>query len=370
MKIVIFGLAITSSWGNGHATTYRALARALHTRGHNIDFFERDLEWYRDNRDLPNPDFCRLHIYDEWRQVLPEARQELRDADLAIVGSYAPDALAATHEVFDSPAAVKAFYDIDTPITVAALRERGSTDYLTRELVPGFDLYLSFTGGPMLRELEDVFGARRAAPMYCSFDPQQYHPRPTSRRYRSDMSYMGTYAPDRQPKIDELLNQSATRLPELSFLLAGPQYPKGIRWPKNVRRIMHLNPRWHPLFYSSSRLTLNVTRRDMVQAGYSPSVRLFEAAACGATIVSDNWPGLDSFLVPGREVLLPACSEDVMRYLRDIDESELRRIGTAAHDRMMSEHTNAHRAQQLESLVEDVKSRATAAVSVQSSVAV
>jgi spore maturation protein CgeB len=220
----------------------------------------------------------------------------------------------------------------------------------------------------MLRELETVFGARRAAPMYCSFDPQEYRPRPVGRRYRCDMSYMGTYAPDRQPKIDELLNGPARQLPDSSFLVAGPQYPKALRWPANVRRIMHLNPRWHPHLYSSSRLTLNVTRRDMVQAGYSPSVRLFEAAACGAAIASDNWPGLDTFLVPGREVLLPASGSDVVRYLRDIDDAELRRIGRAAHERMMAEHTADHRAQQLESLIESVA--VPAAVSVQASVAV
>ena len=356
MKIVIFGLAITSSWGNGHATTYRALVRALNNRGHRIDFFERDLEWYRKNRDLPAPDFCRVHLYDDWQQVLLEARRELRDADLAIVGSYAPDALAATSEVFESPAAVKAFYDIDTPITVATLREQRATEYLRLESIRGFDLYLSFTGGPMLRELEMVYGARHAAPLYCSFDPEQYHPRPPGQRYRSDMSYMGTYAPDRQPKIAELFCAPARELPELSFLLAGPQYPKSLRWPANVRRITHLNPRWHPAFYSSSRLTLNVTRRDMVQAGYSPSVRLFEAAACGAAIASDNWPGLDTFLVPGREILLPAGSDDVVRYLRDFDERELRRIGLAAHERMMAAHTSDHRAQQLESLVRIVTS--------------
>jgi spore maturation protein CgeB len=370
MKIVIFGLAITSSWGNGHATTYRALVRALQARGHQIDFFERDLEWYRNNRDLAKPEFCRVHIYEDWAQVVREARRELRDADLAIVGSYAPDALAATREVFDSAAAVKAFYDIDTPITVAALRECGATEYINRALIPGFDLYLSFTGGPMLRELERMFGARRAAPMYCSFDPQQYHPRPPSRRYRSDMSYMGTYAPDRQPKIDELLSETARRLPEFSFLVAGPQYPKGMRWPGSVRRIVHLNPRWHPLFYSSSRLTLNVTRRDMVQAGYSPSVRLFEAAACGVAIASDNWPGLDSFLDPGREVLLPASADDVVRYLRDIDAAELRRIGLAARERMMAEHTSERRAQQLEQLVESACGCVASPDSVQVSAAI
>jgi len=364
MKIVIFGLAITSSWGNGHATTYRALVRALNRRGHSVDFFERDLEWYRNNRDLPAPEFCRVHLYDEWQQALPAARRELQDADLAIVGSYAPDALQATREVLDSPAAAKAFYDIDTPITVATLREHGATEYLRRESIPEFDLYLSFTGGPMLRELETSFGARQAAPLYCSFDPEQYHPRPRGQRYRSDMSYMGTYAPDRQPKIEELFCAPAGKLPELSFLLAGPQYPKSLRWPGNVRRIMHLNPRWHPAFYSSSRLTLNVTRRDMVQAGYSPSVRLFEAAACGAAIASDNWPGLDTFLTPGREVLLPASSDDVVRFLRDVDDSELQRIGMAAHERMMAEHTSDHRAQQLESLVRNVTSRTKACSSV------
>jgi spore maturation protein CgeB len=204
--------------------------------------------------------------------------------------------------------------------------------------------------------------------MYCSFDPEQYHPRPAGHRYRCDMSYMGTYAPDRQPKIDELLNEPARQLPEFSFLVAGPQYPNGLQWPANVRRIKHLNPRWHPHLYSSSRLTLNVTRRDMVQAGYSPSVRLFEAAACGATIVSDNWPGLDTFLVPGREVLLPACGRDVVRYLCDIDDAELRRIGRAAHDRMMAEHTADARAQQLEGLVESVA--AGAAIPVQATVGV
>lgn len=357
MKIVIFGLAITSSWGNGHATTYRALVRALNKRGHRVDFFERDLAWYRKNRDLPAPEFCRVHLYDDWRQVLPEARRELRDADLAIVGSYAPDALDATRELFDSPGPVKAFYDIDTPITVAALREQVATEYLKRESIPDFDLYLSFTGGPMLRELETVYGARLAAPLYCSFDPDQYHPRTPGQRYRSDMSYMGTYAPDRQPKIAELFCAPARQLPNVSFLLAGPQYPASLQWPENVRRITHLNPRWHPAFYSSSRLTLNVTRRDMVQAGYSPSVRLFEAAACGAAIASDNWPGLDTFLEPGREVLLPGSGDDVVRYLRDFNDSELRRIGMAAHERMMAAHTSDHRAQQLESLAQTVAAR-------------
>jgi spore maturation protein CgeB len=353
MNIVVFGLSLTSSWGNGHATTYRALCRALHPRGHRIVFFERDTYWYRDNRDLPEPDFCELHIYESWPAMAATARAELRHADLAIVGSFFPDP-AAIDEVFAAPEAVKAFYDIDTPITVAALRRDERTDYLRRDQVPGFDLYLSFTGGPMLREIERDFGAQLAAPLYCSFDPAEYRPRPRSKRYASDLSYMGTYAPDRQPKIDELLCEPARRLPEMSFLVAGPQYPKSVRWPKNVRRINHLNPRWHPTFYSSSRLTLNVTRRDMVQAGYSPSVRLFEAAACGAAIMSDNWPGLATFFTPGSEILLAATSDDAVRCVRDIDDAELRRIGEAARARVLAEHTSEHRARQLEELTQRV----------------
>jgi spore maturation protein CgeB len=357
MKIVIFGLSITSTWGNGHGNTYRALASALHERGHRIVFFERDLEWYRDNRDLPSPPYCDLRLYDDWDVIAVKARQELRDCEFAVVGSYFPDGHAALELVLESNAEVKTFYDIDTPITMAALREQGATDYLRAEHIPDLDLYLSFTGGPVLQEICSKFGARLAAPLYCSFDPAKYHPRKPGRRFACDLSYMGTYAPDRQPKIDELLCEPARRLPEAMFIVAGSQYPRAIQWPGNVKRITHLNSRWHPLLYSSSRLTLNVTRRDMVLAGYSPSVRLFEAAACGATIVSDNWAGLDSFFVPGSEILLPASANDVVRLLRDTDEAELRLIGQRAAEHVLAEHTNNHRAQELESLLARARTR-------------
>jgi len=351
MKIVIFGLSITSSWGNGHATTFRALCRALHARGHRIVFFEHDTEWYSSNRDLPDPEFCRVRIFDNWHDVLPSVRQELGDADVAIVGSYFPDGLAAIQEVFDSPAPVRAFYDIDTPITIAQLRERGETPYVKSEQIPGFDLYFSFTGGPMLHEIEARFGALRAVPLYCSFDPEQYHPFPPIKRFACDLSYMGTYAPDRQPKIDKFLCEPARQLTNRKFIVAGPQYPRSVKWPQNVRRIVHLNPRWHARFYSSSRLTLNVTRRDMVVAGYSPSVRLFEAAASGAAIVSDNWAGLDEFFVPGEEILLPLSQNDVIRYITDTSQEEILRIGNQAQERVLSEHSSQRRALEFESAV-------------------
>ncbi len=366
MKIVIFGLSITSSWGNGHATTFRALCSALYARGHDIVFFEHDLEWYASNRDLPHPSFCRVRVYNQWREAAAEVRRELSAADVAVIGSYFPDGIVAADTVLDSAVPVKAFYDIDTPITVAALRERGSTVYLRAEQIPGFDLYFSFTGGPMLRELEQRFRAACAVPLYCSFDPEQYHPYPPHKRYAADFSYMGTYAPDRQPKIDEWFCEVARRLPQQKFLLAGPQYPKSLRWPANLRRIIHLNPRWHARFYSASRLTLNVTRRDMVLAGYSPSVRLFEAAACGIPIVSDNWPGLDNFFEPQREILLPASAGDVIRYLTGYSDSDLRRIGEQARARVVAEHTSAKRAGQFEDAVERVASIGCSAGTAQS----
>jgi spore maturation protein CgeB len=357
LRIVIFGLSISSSWGNGHATTFRALARALHARGHRVAFFEKDVEWYASNRDLPEPGFCELKLYTSWQDALPAVRRELASADVAMVGSYFPDGIAAVTEMLDSTAAVRTFYDIDTPITVAALREQGASDYLRADQIAALDVYFSFTGGPMLEELQRRFGVRRAVPLYCSVDPERYRSYPPSGRFACAMSYMGTYAPDRQPKLEEYLFEAAHALPEMRFTVAGPQYPKGLPWPRNVRQIVHLNPRWHPHLYSSSRLTLNITRRDMVMAGYSPSVRLFEAAACGAAIASDNWPGLDSFFVPGREILLPASAAEMVRYLRDVDERELRAIGLAAQARVLAAHTSQQRAVEFEREVEAARGR-------------
>lgn len=360
MKIVIFGLSITSAWGNGHATTFRALLEALRRRGHDIIFYEKDLEWYASNRDLPDPPFCKVRLFKEWLAIAAEARKELNEADVGLVGSYFPNGLAAIDELFDSRAAVKAFYDVDTPVTVSGLRQHGRTDYLKAEQVPGFDVYFSFTGGPMLREIEERFAAKCATPLYCSFDPRQYRRFKANNRFACDLSYMGTYAADRQAKLEEFLALPAQRCADKTFIVAGPQYPKNIWWPKNVRRIVHLNPRWHARFYSSSRLTLNITRREMVIAGYSPSVRLFEAAACGAAIVSDNWPGLDTFFVPGREILLPVDAHDVSRYMA-FSDSELQAIGAAAQQRVLAEHTSEARAIQFEEAVKAASSRQTCA---------
>jgi spore maturation protein CgeB len=352
MKITIFGLSITSSWGNGHATTFRALCHALHRRGHRIVFFEHNVEWYQNNRDLPRPEYCEVKVFENWQEVLPAVRTELRDSDVAMVGSYFPDGIAALEEILASNVPTNAFYDIDTPITVRSLRENGRADYLLKSHLAELDIYFSFTGGPTLQYLQDDLGARFAVPLYCSVDPDKHCELPAEPRFVCDMSYMGTYAPDRQPKIEELLCEPARRATEKKFIVAGPQYPSHIDWPGNVERIMHLNPRHHAQLYSSSRITLNVTRREMVLAGYSPSVRLFEAAACGAAIASDNWPGLETFFTPGREILLATGTDDIVRDLKNYDDSELQRIGRAARDRVLACHTSDVRAQEFEQAVE------------------
>lgn len=357
MKIVIYGLTITSSWGNGHATTYRSLCKALARRGHRIHFVEKDVEWYRSNRDLPQPAFCTVHLYSDWAADHQPLLELAADADAIIIGSYFADAISAAASLFNNPHCPIFFYDIDTPITLTQLRSTGQTEYLQASSIPHFAAYLSFTGGPALRELEASFGSPRAIPFFCSVDPDLYHPTPARPDFRADLSYLGTYAADRQPKLSALLKDPAAALPGLQFFVAGPQYPEHLAWPPNVRRLIHLSPPDHPAFYSSSRFTLNLTRDDMVRAGYSPSVRLFEASACGAALLSDWWPGLDQFLTPGAEVLLPKDAGDVVTILRDCSVEESSRIGLQARERILAEHTSEHRAMQFEQIVSDSNPR-------------
>jgi spore maturation protein CgeB len=354
MKIVLFGLTITSAWGNGHATTFRSLIKALHRRGHHVEFVEKDVEWYRSNRDLPKPEFCKVRLYEDWRSNGAALLQACSDADAVVIGSYFPDAIAATRGLVESGFGPILFYDIDTPITLAGLRAKGGMEYLDGSLIAQYDAYLSFTGGPALTELEERFGARRALPFYCSVDPDLYKPSPIREEFHSDLSYLGTYALDRQAKLIQLLDQPAALLPDHRFLVAGAMYPEDVVWQANVMRLMHVSPPEHPGFYSSARFTLNLTRSEMVAAGYSPSVRLFEASACGATILSDDWEGLDEFLTPGEQILLPRDEYDITDLLLHLSDAERRKIGSSARERILAEHTSMHRASQFEDIVSGI----------------
>jgi spore maturation protein CgeB len=348
LSIVVLGLSITSAWGNGHATTWRALLRALARRGHEILFLERDQPWYAAHRDLPQPPFCRTVLYDDIDRLAQDFARPVRNADLIIVGSYVPDGIAVARFVLATARGVTAFYDIDTPVTLAKLA-RGDDEYLSADLIPRYDLYLSFSDGPALARLEQVYGARMARPLHCAVDPELYSPEPGPEAV--DLGYLGTYSADRQPKLEQLLFEPARRWPDGRFAVAGPQYPAAVVWPDNVARTEHVPPHRHRAFYGGQRFTLNLTRADMVAAGFSPSVRLFEAAACGTPIISDAWPGLEMVLEPGREILLASSADDVLRHLRDLSEARRLAIGAAARGRILKAHTAAHRALELESLV-------------------
>src|SRR5215213_2025252 len=345
LDIVILGLSITSSWGNGHATTFRALVRALSARGHNVCFLERDMPWYAENRDLPNPPYGLTQLYKSVAELKRKFARKVMNADLCVVGSYVPDGVAIGDWVVQTCRGVKAFYDIDTPITLAKLAN-GDDEYLTPNLVRQYDLYLSFTGGRVLRKIERELGSPMARALYCSVDPKVYFSE--NRKAKWDLGYMGTYSVDRQPSLDLLLVEPARRSPKLKTVVAGPMYPSELSWPANVERIEHLAPADHRRFYNSQRFTLNLTRADMRAAGYSPSVRLFEAAACGAPIISDSWPGLETIFELDNEILTASSSEQVLSHLNKIDEQERRAIGERARVRVLASHTSEHRAIELE----------------------
>jgi spore maturation protein CgeB len=341
MKIVIAGLSITSSWGNGHATNYRGLAAALRDLGHDVLFLERDRPWYAENRDFAA---AWVGLYGDVAE-LDRWRDDVRAADLVLVGSYVPDGCAVARWALATAQGMTAFWDLDTPVTAAKLAA-GDEEYLSADLIPRFDLYLSFTGGPLLAAL----GARRPTPFYCLADAAHY--RPVAAALRWDLGYLGTYSEDRQPALDALLLGPARERPDLRFAVAGPQYPRTIEWPANVERFENLPPSEHPVFYAGQGFTLNVTRAEMARAGWSPSVRLFEAGACGVAVISDWWEGLDAFFEPGREILIAEDGDEVLRHLA-LSERARARVGNAARARVLREHTAEHRARELVGYVRD-----------------
>ena len=352
MKIVIIGLSITSSWGNGHATTYRSLIAGLAQFGQDVLFLEQDRTWYAAHRDMPNPPFCETVLYAAAADLAAHHADRIAQADLVIVGSYVADGPEVCKFVQQTAQGVTAFYDIDTPVTLAALAQ-GRCDYITPELIRGFDLYLSFTGGPTLRMIERRFGAKMARALYCSADPDLNAPDPAAEP-DCDLGYLGTYSPDRQPKLELLLCAPARLWPEGRFNVTGPQYPSMIHWPANVVRAEHSAPDQHRAFYASQRYTLNITRADMIRAGYSPSVRLFEAAACGTPIISDWWPGIETLFRPDVEIVIAHKAEDVLHTLRDTPDHVRMAMADRARSRVLQHHTGRHRAAELMSYVREV----------------
>lgn len=359
MHFVIFGLSVSSSWGNGHATLWRSLLKAMRVRGHTASFYEKNVSYYANARDgwLP-PDGIRLRLYDALDEVLTEAKSEMAAAEVALCTSYCPDGRVASRLILDSGTAIKAFYDLDTPITLKTIDSEQGVPYLPAEGLGRFDLVLSYTGGRALEELKSKLGAPRVAPLYGSIDPDTHFPTQAREEFRGALSYLGTYAADRQRALEELFLKPAVHMPDERFVMGGAQYPESFPWRENLYFVRHLPPPMHPAFFCSSRATLNVTRSSMAEYGYCPSGRLFEAAACGAAIVSDWWDGLGEFFAPEREILTARSAEDVENAL-SMSDGELREIGRAALQRTLEQHTATRRVMELEAICEAVLSNQT-----------
>jgi spore maturation protein CgeB len=355
MKFVIFGLTISSSWGNGHATLWRGLCKALARRNHRIVFFERDVPYYAGARDLCEWQSGRLVLYSCWDDIQSLVHDEVRSADVVMVTSYCPDALAAAELL--GGRALSVFYDLDTPITLARLSGGNAVPYIGPRGLRDFDLVLSYTGGTALTELRSRLGARIAAPLYGHVDPELHQPEPPRPHYRSDLSYLGTYSADRQFGLESYFIRPARQRPQRRFLIGGAQYPQEFPWAPNIYFVRHLPPSEHAAFFSSSRLTLNVTRAPMAHMGWCPSGRLFEAAACGVTVLSDDWEGLEHFFIAGSEILVARSESDALVAL-DLTDAELGRIGRAARERVMADHTSERRAIELLAALESAQQHA------------
>jgi len=356
VHLVIFGLTISSSWGNGHATLWRSLMKAMLRRGHTVSFYERDVPYYASTRDLWQlPKGGRLRLYDSLDQITAEVKEDLDQADLALCTSYCADGPAACEMILNSKAQVKAFYDLDTPVTLDGLQSGSAIEYLPQSGLGEFDLVLSFTGGRALDELKSRLGARLVAPLYGSVDPETHYPVAAREEFRAALSYLGTYAADRQDSVNRLLLEPARLLPESRFVIGGAQYPAEFPWTKNIYFVQHLPPSLHPAFFCSGRATLNVTRRAMASYGYCPSGRIFEAAACGVPLLTDRWEGLDTFFEPGREILPVGSVEEVLNAL-SLSDAELSAIAQAARERTLAEHTGERRVMELERLCDSVGS--------------
>jgi len=353
VKITLFGLTISSSWGNGHATPYRAILKALYRQGHRIQFFEKDVPYYARHRDFDGEGCCDLNLYSDWQEVRSSALEDARDSDAVICASFCPEGSQIIDEILGLPKPIKVFYDLDTPVTLGAL-EQGDIEYLRGDQIPEFDLYLSFTGGGTLDELTSRWGARSALPLYGCVDPEAHRRTASRPDFACHLSYMGTYAADRQAKVDALFLEPSRHLGDKAFVLAGSQYPWESDWPENVKRFEHVWPSDHSALYSSSRLTLNITRKEMARWGYCPSGRFFEAAACETPIVTDWFEGLDYFFDRDRELLVAESADDVIAAIQ-LPDAELRQIADRAWDRTLSEHTGNERARDLLSAIETAK---------------
>jgi spore maturation protein CgeB len=345
MKIVFIGLTISSSWGNGHATTYRALLNELAGLGHEVYFLEHDKPYYARARDLLSGHNYTLCLYKSIEELNHNYYELVKTCDLLVIGSYVSQGTEVIDWALANVKNACAFYDIDTPVTLAKMANK-DYEYLHPTQIAGFDFYLSFSGGKALDILREKYKAKRALPLYCSVDPSVYQPLNIPKEWL--LGYLGTYSDDRQDNLDMLLLKPAEQLLGThSFAVAGPGFTTADSWMDNVDYIDHLPPDRHVWFYNRQVATVNVTRKAMRDLGHSPSIRLFEAASCGIPIISDWWEGLSDFFEIGKEIFVCNSTQEVLQLLESMTEEEFQRVGHAARQRVIRDHTASHRAVQL-----------------------
>lgn len=344
MKIAVYGSSLLSAYWNGAATYYRGILGALAARGAEIAFYEPDALDRQAHRDIAPPDWCRVVVYPATDDGVAAVAADAAGADVAIKTSgvgYADDALLAQVFAHARDDALKVWWDVDAPATLAAIDV--AEDHPLRAALPQLDLVLTYGGGEAVRKRYFGLGAKDCVAVYNALDPATHHPVPPEPRFACDLGLLANRLPDREARIDEFFLGPAAELPGARFLLGGSGW-EDKALPPAVARLGHVGTALHNAFNCSARAVLNVTRDSMAATGYSPPTRLFEAAGAGACVITDAWRGIEMFLTPGQEVLVARDAADVVEALGGLTPERAREIGAAALGRVRAEHTYDRRA--------------------------
>jgi spore maturation protein CgeB len=356
LDIAFFGSSLVSAYWNGAATYYRGIVRALHGRGHRVTFYEPNAYGRQEHRDIPDPEWARVVIYpgDDEDAAL-RAVEDAGGADLVVkasgIGVFDPLLEQAVLQLQRQETLV-VFWDVDAPATLDRIEQNPSDPF--RQLIPRYDLVLTYGGGEPVVQAYEGFGARRCVPVYNALDPTTHFPVPADPRFMGDLAFLGNRLPDREARVEEFFLGAAAALPDRTFLLGGSGWSDK-SMPDNVRYMGHVYTRDHNAFNCSPTAVLNVNRESMARYGFSPPTRVFEAAGAGACLITDHWEGIELFLEPGSEVLIARTGDEVAEHLRSLLPQDATRLGSAAHRRILSEHTYDHRAAQVEALLDAVR---------------
>lgn len=349
MNIAFYGSSLVSAYWNGAATYYRGIIRALAARGHRVTFYEPDAYDRQKHRDIPDPDWAAVVVYDGTGDAgVSRALEAGREADLVVkasgVGVF-DERLEAGVLAQRRAGQLVAFWDVDAAATLHRLQTHPDDPF--RALVPRYDLILTYGGGQPVIDAYAALGARRCVPIYNGLDPDTHHPAPPDPRFAGELSLLANRLPDREVRIEEFFLKPAALLPDRRFVLGGNGW-QDKPMPPNVRAVGHVYTADHNAFNGSALAVLNVCRDSMAQAGFSPATRVFEAAGAGACLITDLWAGIEQFFEPGREILVAANGEEVAALLSDLTAEQARTIGNAAFRRVCAEHTYAARVHDLE----------------------